>query len=186
MGQIELRGARVVLRAFRPEEIALVWEARKRAALMGQPLGPGTRSRLRRRLARSGAFHDGWLDLAIEVEGRLVGEIDARCPPRSMPPGVFELGITLFELADRGKGYGSEAIELLTGYLFEDADAERVQASTALTNRAMRRVLEKLGFAEEGILRGFMPGADGRRDNYAMYAVTKADWVSAHAAGVPR
>ena len=32
-----------------------------------------------------------------------------------------------------------------------------MQASTALTNVAMRRVLERLGYREEGTLRGFMP-----------------------------
>ncbi len=42
-------------------------------------------------------------------------------------------------------------------------------------NRAMRRVLERLGFPLEGVLRGFMPGTDGPRD-YAMYGMTKRDW----------
>ena len=38
----------------------------------------------------------------------------------------------------------------------------------------MRRVFEKLGFAEEGILRSYMPSERGR-DDYVMYAITKAD-----------
>jgi RimJ/RimL family protein N-acetyltransferase len=48
----------------------------------------------------------------------------------------------------------------------------RVQASTAVTNKAARRVLEKLGFKREGVLRSFMPGPRGRED-YVMYAKTK-------------
>ena len=53
-----------------------------------------------------------------------------------------------------------------------------MQASTAADNTPMRRVLEKLGFAYEGTLRGFMPG-DGGRDDYVLYAVTRRDWVTA-------
>jgi RimJ/RimL family protein N-acetyltransferase len=36
----------------------------------------------------------------------------------------------------------------------------------------MRRVFEKLGFEQEGILRRFMPDGDTRAD-YVLYAVTR-------------
>ena len=49
-------------------------------------------------------------------------------------------------------------------------DAARVVGSTAEWNVAMRRVFTKLGFAEEGVMRGFMPRADGGRDDYVLYA----------------
>jgi RimJ/RimL family protein N-acetyltransferase len=39
----------------------------------------------------------------------------------------------------------------------------------------MRRVLEHLGFAFEGVLRGFMPAGSGPPHDYAMYGLTKAD-----------
>ena len=61
--------------------------------------------------------------------------------------------------------------------LFAHEGAERVQASTAADNTAMRRVLEKLGFVYEGTLRGFMP-ADGGWDDYVLYAVTRSDWAT--------
>jgi RimJ/RimL family protein N-acetyltransferase len=158
-----------------------VWEARQGA---DPPLatGPGSRERLRRRLERSGGFHRGRLDLAIEVDGRLVGELDARHPPDMFPAGVFELGISLFAVDDRGKGVGSEAVRLLTAYLFEHLDAERVQASTDVDNEAMRRVFHKLGFGAEGVMRAFMPSESGRRD-YALYAITRGDWLKGARAG---
>jgi RimJ/RimL family protein N-acetyltransferase len=40
----------------------------------------------------------------------------------------------------------------------------------------MRRVLEKLGFTFEGVMRGFMPVGAGRED-FALYGVTKAEWA---------
>jgi RimJ/RimL family protein N-acetyltransferase len=41
----------------------------------------------------------------------------------------------------------------------------------------MRRVLEKLGFTFEGVMRGFMPVGAGRED-FALYGVTRAEWRS--------
>jgi len=107
---------------------------------------------------------------------RIVGDITARNPKNAFPPGVFEFGISVFEAADRGKGYGRDATELLTSHLFDEHGAGRVQATTAVDNLAMRRVLESLGFVHEGTLRAFMPGPDGRED-YTMYAVTREEWT---------
>ena len=168
---VVLRGERVVLRPFRPEEID-VGASPHEGMVMD---GPGARVRRRRRLERSGRLVGGWLDFAIEADGRLVGDVGARRPPGSLPPGVYELGIDVYDRGDRGKGIGREAIELLTRFLFESADAERVQATTAVGNVAMRRVFERLGFLHEGTLRGFMPIGSGRED-YAMYAITREDW----------
>jgi RimJ/RimL family protein N-acetyltransferase len=51
----------------------------------------------------------------------------------------------------------------------------RVQAGTAVDNTAMRRVFERLGFACEGVMRGFIAARSGRED-CALYAVTKDAW----------
>ena len=42
----------------------------------------------------------------------------------------------------------------------------------------MRRVFELLGFREEGVMRGFMPAARGRRADYVLYAVLRDEWRS--------
>ena len=168
--------SKVLLRPFRPHELGVVWAARKRRD--GPiPLRPGDRERLRRRLARSDR---GFLTLAIEVEGRLVGEVDARAPRDALPPGVFELGIELYDPADRGRGYGTAAVAGIVERLFADEGAARVQASTALDNVAMRRALERTGFTLEGTLRAFMPAAEGR-DDYALYALVREDWKRSRA-----
>jgi [ribosomal protein S5]-alanine N-acetyltransferase len=163
------------LRPFRPEEAELVWAARTRRVSPTSTVTPAARRALDHQIAHSGSFHKGFLRLAIDVDGRLVGEIDARCPPESFPPGVVELGIELYDEADRGFGHGAEAVRQLVERLFAREGAERVQASTAPANAAMRRVLEKLGFSYEGTLRGFMPTRGGRED-YVLYALTRADW----------
>ena len=111
---------------------------------------------------------------AVEADGRLVGDVQGRCLRFAMPPGVWELGIELWDAADRGRGIGRQTIALLSSHLFEREDAIRVQATTDVDNVAMRRVLEHLGFAFEGVLRGFMPAGSGPPRDYAMYGLTRA------------
>jgi [ribosomal protein S5]-alanine N-acetyltransferase len=173
---IELRGARILLRAYRPAEADAVLEhwltSRWRSG--SQADRATLRRRLKRRIERSGRFAEGRLEFAIDVDGDVIGDIEARHPPAGMPPGVYEIGIEIHDEGHRGNGYGSEAVELLTEHLFDAHEAARVQASTAVWNTPMRRVLQNLGFGEEGVLRGFMP-AEGGRDDYVMYAVTRED-----------
>ncbi|MFN2589384.1 MAG: GNAT family N-acetyltransferase [Actinomycetota bacterium] len=179
-----LRGDAVVLRPLRVDEVELLrrhWGQRDPRTRPGTPLPV---ERIRRRVERSGRFFRGRLDLAIEVDDRLVGDIQARRhPAQTLPPGTFELGIEVFEGADRGRGFGAESVALLTRWLFEQQGAERIQVSTATDNSAMRAVLERLRFPFEGVLRDFMPVEQARED-YAMYALTRADW--AHGLGRDR
>ncbi|MGI8421598.1 MAG: GNAT family N-acetyltransferase [Gaiellaceae bacterium] len=169
---IELWGPRVLLRALRPDEVDLIWQRQTGLVVGGRP----SRDRIEAKVARSGRLVNGRIDLGIEVDARLVGELDARRPEGALPPGVWELGIGLFDEADRGQGVGGEAIGLLVDHLFDEHDAGRVQGSTDVSNTAMRRVFERLGFREEGILRDFMPDGDGRAD-YAVYGMTRSDRV---------
>jgi RimJ/RimL family protein N-acetyltransferase len=162
-----LHGGRVILRPIRTQEFDRLYEARVQSATA---VGPVDSDAFRERMAHSGEWFDGRLDLAIESDGRLVGTIDARAPARFSPPGVCELGLEVFDEA-RGRGVGTEAVRLITEWLLEN-DYQRVQATTDVRNAPMRRVLEKLGFAEEGVLRAFMPDDDGRAD-YVLYAITR-------------
>jgi RimJ/RimL family protein N-acetyltransferase len=128
--------------------------------------------RLRRRIERNPTLEDGgFFALGVEADGRLVGEIQARAPQHCFLPGVCEIGIALLSEA-RGRGVGREAVALFTEQLFAQGLA-RVQASTAVSNTAMRRVLELLGWELEGVLRAYGPAEDGGREDYAMYAVTR-------------
>lgn len=172
---IRLEADGIVLRGFHRDEIDLALERM-------QPIPPTELDREQRRerrgrLERSGTRTDWEVMLAIESEGRLVGDVQARSPRYAFPPGVWELGIELWAEADRGRGLGRQAVALLTSHLFEREDAIRVQATTDVENGPMRAILEALGFGFEGVLRGFMPSpTQGPRD-YAMYAITKDDWT---------
>lgn len=159
-------------------DLGLLADVRAREARdMGYPdaFGPSEREELRERIGRSGAFDGVELLLGIHVDGRLVGEIQARSPRMGMPPGVFEIGIDVYEPDDRRRGIGTRALRLFLDRLFGEESAHRVQATTDLDNDGMRGLSERCGLAYEGVLRAFMPSPDGPRD-YAMYAITKDEW----------
>jgi RimJ/RimL family protein N-acetyltransferase len=147
------------------------------AAVMGYPdsFGPAESAELGERIERSGEFDGTELLLGIQVDGRLAGEVQARQPRMGLPPGVFEVGIDLFDEADRGRGLGRKALTQLLTRLFEQEGAHRVQLTTDLNNRAMRTLAERLGIRSEGVMRSFMPSMHGPRD-YALYAMTKDDF----------
>ena len=88
--------------------------------------------------------------------GRLFGEISWRRRTSSPAPASFywELGIFILS-GERGRGIGAAAQRLLPEYLFATTLANRVQATTDVTNVAEQRSLEKAGFTREGVLRGF-------------------------------
>lgn len=169
---VELSGANVLLRPLAHGDLdAFVASRDDDTGSFGVEKGEAQRAKLLRQIERNPTLEDGgFLSLVIEANGEFIGDIQARAPKNGFPPGVCEMGITLVARA-RGKGYGLEAVQLFTEHLLANG-WPRVQASTALDNHAMRRVLERAGYGFEGVLRGFAPGDNGAREDYAMYAAT--------------
>jgi len=64
----------------------------------------------------------------------------------------MEIGY-FFAPSERGKGYGTEAVQLIVDYLFLSKDLARIQAGVDVRNKASQRVLEKVGFQREGTMR---------------------------------
>jgi RimJ/RimL family protein N-acetyltransferase len=168
IGDVRIRGSRLLLRALQPGEIEEEW----RAMVTADPMTIAELPReadFKDRLRRSGHLENGWLDLAIDLDGVSIGRIQTFVPPgRPLPPGTFELGIELREKA-RNKGYGREALALLTDWLFEHAAAEAVGASTDPANVAMRTVFQRVGWKTAGSLT-----ESGRE--WVMYRITWREW----------
>ena len=62
--------------------------------------------------------------------------------------GVLNLGIG--NASDRRRGYGSDALELLLRYAFNDLNLHRLSVCPSADNLAYIQLLEKAGFVEEG------------------------------------
>ena len=165
---ILIRGPQLVLRALRPEEIEDQWQAMVTADPMTIAELPDEAS-FKARLRRSGHLVDGWLDLAIDLDGAPAGRIQTFVPAgRALPPGTFDVGIGLREDM-RGRGYGREALMLLTGWLFEHAAAQVVEAPTDPANVAMRTVFDRAGWALAGSVT-----EHGRQ--WLVYRITRPEW----------
>ena len=167
-GSIEIRGPRLLLRALRDSEIDEEWQAMVEADPMAIAALPDE-SAFRARPGRSGRLVDGELDLAIDLDGTLLGRIQTFVPPgRPLPSGTFDVGIGLREHA-RSQGHGREAIALLTRWLFEQDAAQVVEGITDPANTPMRAVFQRLGWALAGSQTEF-----GR--DWAVYRITRDDW----------
>jgi len=166
----KLEGERVVVRPFRDDELELWIAGQNQLAGEALPGGPPDRERLRRRIEESGAFRNGAIDMGIQAEGRLIGYIQTYRPQaRVLPPHVYEMGVALWGRGDRGKGYGTEAVQVFVNWLFEQG-AHQVQGGAAVTNHVMGRVFEKLGFKALGRL-------DVEGVEEILYGVTAAEWA---------
>jgi RimJ/RimL family protein N-acetyltransferase len=167
-GEIVIQGPRLLLRALRPEEIDGQWRAMVNSDPIAITQLPDEAS-FKARLRRSGHMEDGWLDLAIDLDGAVIGRIQTFVPPgRRLPPGTFEVGIGL-DADVRGKGYGREALALFTGWLFEHAAAQVVEAPTDPANAPMRAVFDHVGWSLGGTVTEY-----GRA--WVMYRITRQEW----------
>lgn len=89
-------------------------------------------------------------------DGAVVGDIDLRFPL----PSVGELGYVLVPSA-RHRGLMARALRLAIRWAFTECALVRLQAFVSPDNEASARLLERLGFTREGVLRSYRgPGRD--------------------------
>jgi len=75
----------------------------------------------------------------------------------------------------RGKGYGTEAMQLLLRFAFADLGLHRVQLTVYAHNFAAIHLYEKLGFVREGTFREFLE-LDGTRVDLCLYGILQREW----------
>ncbi|QZX99927.1 GNAT family N-acetyltransferase [Halobaculum rubrum] len=76
-----------------------------------------------------------------------------------------------------GEGYGSEAIELLVEYGFKQRRLHKFVAEVVEFNDASKRLVEKVGFVEEGRLRE-QDFVDGQYHDCVLYGLLATEWQS--------
>jgi RimJ/RimL family protein N-acetyltransferase len=88
--------------------------------------------------------------------------------------GSITIGYAI-EPSEQGKGYGTEALQLMVDYLFLGKEIHRVQANTDPENKASQHILEKVGFKKEGVSRrsSFVRGQ--WRDE-GLYSILREEW----------
>lgn len=73
-----------------------------------------------------------------------------------------------------GKGYTTEAVQLLVDYAFSELNLHRIEAGVMPYNVASIRVLEKAGFHKEGIARKNV-NINGRWEDHQVLAILNPD-----------
>lgn len=97
----------------------------------------------------------------------------------SLRYGVDSVELNCYLAEDYARqGYMKEALACILDRLF-DAGAERVAARAFAPNIASRRLLESLGFRQEGLLRRAVRGYDGVVFDDTLYSVDRAAWSAA-------
>jgi len=171
-----LRTERLVIRPFSVADLESVhgYVRGHDPALYGSWLGGATSSEVTRYLADTVARYGRppRCDLGIEMDGRLVGGVAFR--QTWISPPTFEVGWVLRPDAS-GQGITREAVRALLGHLFSTfPDMARAEARVRLSDASGIRMLERLGFVREGLLRY---GA-GEAGDAGFYGLLRLDWAS--------
>ena len=164
----ELSSLRLVRRADIDDLIELLNDLDTRGAL-----GHFLKSEIdiRSRFERDGYWSDdSGVLLIIDAAANIVGWI-------GFIPVIYyfygyEISYQVFGEQYSGKGYATEALGLLTEYLFSTKLMNRLQLSIRPDNLASRRVAEKRGYTQEGVMRS-LAFIDGRFHDIELWSITR-------------
>jgi RimJ/RimL family protein N-acetyltransferase len=87
---------------------------------------------------------------------------------------TVEMGYALLP-SERGKGYCTEAAQIMVDYLFLTKDIACIQATTDVGNVASKKVLEKAGFQKEGTMRKRF-FSNGEWKDTVMFSILREEW----------
>jgi [ribosomal protein S5]-alanine N-acetyltransferase len=149
------------LRPWEPTA-AVSWQARH------SPAAYRAMRRVMARRARAGTS----LPFAIRVEGRLAGQVTVD----NIVRGALRTGYLGYWI-DRsvaGRGVASLAVALACDHAFGPAGLHRLQADIRPENGPSQRLVERLGFQREGLLRRYLD-IDGDWRDHLSYALLAED-----------
>jgi [ribosomal protein S5]-alanine N-acetyltransferase len=140
---------------------------------------PATYRAMRRAVTRRARLGTS-VPLAVRVEGRLAGQVTLDNIVRGAMRGGH-LGYWI-DRRVAGQGMASLAVALVCDHAFGAVGLHRVEADIRPENLPSRRLVERLGFRQEGLLRRFLDIDGDWRDHlaYALLAEDMPGGVLAH------
>ena len=170
-----LHGQLITLRPVRTTDLDRLYRAHTDIANRGKyfPLGVRSESDFRRDFSETGLLRreEGTL-LIVDKDDELAGHIEFFKPVNYWD--ALELSYQLYDGNLAGRGYITEAVQLLVDYLFWAKKHHRIQLVIASENAASRRIAEKCGFAFEGTVRGAFFN-QGRNQDLVFYSMLSTD-----------
>jgi ribosomal-protein-alanine N-acetyltransferase len=111
----------------------------------------------------------------VAVDADIVGSVSLKNISHTM--GYAEIGYGIAQTHHR-RGIATAAVGLLVDKVFTETSLRKLMAFVHDKNRPSCRVLEKLGFQEEGFLREHYV-IHGRAENEILYGLLKSEWGAA-------
>ncbi|MDD7793165.1 GNAT family N-acetyltransferase [Clostridium sp. 'White wine YQ'] len=108
-----------------------------------------------------------------DKEGRAIGIINYLNSMATTE--AYDFGILVANNDKKGKGVGTEALNLFIDYIFNTKNIMRLQFITRSDNYGMKKLGEKSGFTLEGTLRKYKFENGDYRD-YCLYGIIRDDW----------
>jgi [ribosomal protein S5]-alanine N-acetyltransferase len=180
-----LQGRQIQLRPVRETDLDAMYAAHVNISDRGLyfPLGVQSEPAFRRAFAENGFWQreEGTL-LILTSDGEIAGHIEFFKPVSYWD--AFELSYQLYGDRFAGRGYSTEAVQLVVDYLFANKKQHRIHLVIVPENAASRRVAEKCGFALEGTVRGAFFN-QGRSQDVLLYSLLRTDPRPWHASSGP-
>lgn len=172
-----LKGKSITLRPVRDTDIDQLYANHVDIDNRGEffPRGILAEPLFRRRFQETGFWEqdDGML-LIVSPGDEILGHIEFFKTVNYLDE--YELSYQIYSPEHRGKGFTTEAVNLLVRYLFETRRVNRIRLVIDPGNLASRRLAEKCGFLHEGTARGAWYHR-GRHRDVEIYAILHEDVI---------
>lgn len=164
---VTLTGEHIYLRALEPEDLDFIYAIENDEELweLSSTQTPYSRFLIKQYLenAHKDIYEVKQLRLVICLnDGSFLGLIDIfDFDAKHKRAGI---GILITETEKRGKGYGREALQLLTSYCFEHLHIHQLYANILGENVPSQKLFQAIGFKEIGIKKDWIYTSKGFKD----------------------
>lgn len=150
-----LKGEKIELRPVRESDLDQLYEFHQDIANRGPyfPIGVLPEPVFRTRFQETGFWedNDGML-LIVSHNDDIIGHIEFF---QTVPYlDELELSYHIYTSEHQGKGVATQAVKLMTGYLFDRKKNNRIRLIIHPDNAASKRIAQKCGYKYEGVARG--------------------------------
>lgn len=150
-----LEGEKITLRPVRDSDLDCLYDFHQDISNRGSyfPTGVISEPTFQKRFQETGFWEDDDGMLLIVVgDDEIIGHIEFFRTVQYLDE--LELSYHIYADEHRGKGVATEAVNLITRYLFDRKKNNRIRLLIHPENGASKRVAEKCGYNQEGVARG--------------------------------
>jgi RimJ/RimL family protein N-acetyltransferase len=170
-----LKGDVIRLRTVREADLDTLYDFHQDLSNSGEyyPLEVVAEPVFKRRFHETGYWEEkNGILLIVDDSDKILGQIEYF---KTVPYlDEIEIAYYIYTQEHRGKGIATEALRLMTGYLFNIKTNNRIRVNIHPHNLASKRVAEKCGYQYEGTARGAWFHR-GQNQDVEVHAILRAD-----------